>query len=180
VVLHERERSIATPPPLGHVAFLAPDAGKGGHTLLERRIRAGHLRAITLGLLPRPLLGQTLEAVFTEGALDCLEHPDSELRVAVGKPLMGLGREPPQAGGPADLAPFVREVDELVSLQGGEMLANGHGGDMQALGHSRGSLGALGLEEKEDPFPPGAGSVRAHRGRYTEAHPVSQVWKVYA
>jgi len=73
VVLHELDRSIAPASPLGHVPFLAPDPGEGGHAFLERRILTGHPRAIILGLLPRPFLGQAFEAFITEGASDRLE-----------------------------------------------------------------------------------------------------------
>src|SRR5437870_12178835 len=100
MILHEFHRSIAVAPRLGHVAFLAPDARKGRHALLERCIRAGHPRAIALGLFPRPLLGQALDAFFAKRALDRLAHPDSELRVAVGEPAISLRRQPPEASRP--------------------------------------------------------------------------------
>ncbi len=99
MVLDEIDRSIAPAFPLGHVPFLAPDPGQGGHAFLERRILTGQPRAIILGLLSRPPLGQTFEAVITEGASDCLEHSDRELGMGVGEPLRRLGRELPEAGG---------------------------------------------------------------------------------
>jgi hypothetical protein len=162
VVLHEPECSIALAPPLGHVPFLAPEPGKGGRALLERPTRTGHPRAIDLHLLPGPLLGQTLEALLTEGALDRLEHPHGELRMAVRKLVKGLGCEPPQAGGAADLPPFVREVDEHLALQDGEMLANSHRRDAEPLGHPCRGLGAPGLEGEQNPFPGGNGGVGTH------------------
>src|SRR2546427_2946316 len=116
VILDQIESPIGSASPLGHVPFLAPDPGKAGHAFFDRRFGAGHPCAIILDLLPRPLFGQTFEAVFTKGASNRLEHPDGKLCMAVGEPIVRLRREPPEAGGTAHFAPFVREIDEPLSL----------------------------------------------------------------
>jgi len=162
MILDKLERSIAPMFRLGHKSFFAPNLGKSGHPILEHRIRTWHPGTVALDLLPSPLLGQTFEALLTEDVLDGLEHPNRELRVAIGEAAVRVGRKPPEAGRTAHLAPLVREIDEFLSLQHGEVLAHSHRGDAQPLGHSRHGLRSLGLQDKKYAFPPGAGMFRVH------------------
>ena len=101
-----------------------------------------------LDLLPRLLLGQTFEAFFTEGASDREEHFDRKLGMGIGEPIVRLERKPPESGRTAHFALLAGKIDEPLSLEDGDVLANSHRGDAQPLGHSRRSLRPLGLEDK--------------------------------
>lgn len=159
VVLHELECSIASASPFGHVPVLALDPSEGGHALLEQRAGDRHPRAVILDLLPRLLLGQTFEAFLTEGASNREKHFDRKLGMGVGEPIVRLAREPPESGRTTHSALLPGKIDEPLSLEDGEVLANSHRGDAQPLGHSRRSLWPLGLEDKQNSFLAGTRSV---------------------
>jgi len=84
--------------------------------------------------------------------------------VGVRESIVGLGRELPHAGGPADLPPLIREADQPLSLKDGEVLADSHGRNVQPFPHPRRGLGPVRLQLEEDTVSTGAGSSKLHAG----------------
>ena len=177
VVLYELDRSIPGALALGHIAFLASDAREGSDAFFERPLLARHPRAIAFHLLLRPLGGQTFQAFVPRRALNRLEHVDREFCVGVRESIVGLGGESPYPRGPTDLPPPIREVHYPFSLKDGEVLANSHGRDVQALSHPRCGLGSVRLQLEENTVPTGTGTVWIHAANLHVGHRLSNFAK---
>ena len=88
----------------------------------------------------------------------------------IGKPTFTLGCELPIACGPAHRSPLLEVIHQIVFLQIGEVLANGHRGELEPLAKCHGGGGAPHFQLQQDAV---SGTFR-HGWEYLGHNPINQ------